>query len=439
MEPSRTALAHAVDALASLGRATVTESAVDLAVYQLDAEGVRQLLPLVAAAGLRLLRLADEGGELPADQIGDGSYGIEILVAKPVVPDWVLPVLTRTAFQRLLERRLDRSVVWLQELDRRIDTWEVRYAPWGDLEGWSPDGPSADPGRVVRMLGRDRCVEPIGRWLLRDPGTDLSGALLAPWRRRSALAVGTALAQEIEWEGRLLFPGPPPTRFVADGAERLDMASLAALQRAAGWVFENPRELGNRHGLLAAEIVRTALRDGDLVDLASVMPGALEGARIAYGFGVSQQSREALKTLSDLRRSVTDETLKLADATRSLATAMTTSAIANVGLIIARLTLPKEATFVGSAAILIGVSLAAYVAIVIGSGWHYLAIQRDLRSDWRDRLYRFLPEAEYERMVSGPVGRAEDGFRNAAIGSGIVTCLLLIAVILVTLFSGRAG
>lgn len=206
------------------------------------------------------------------------------------------------------------------------------------------------------------------------------------------------------------------------------MNSFSALQAATAWVYENPRELENRHGLLGAEVARTALRDGNLADLASVMPMALEGARIAFGFGVSQQSRDALKTLSDLRKAVSDETGKLADTTRTLATAMTTSALANAGLVIARLTLPKGAEFIGPAAFIIGVALALYVAVVIATGFHFISIQRDLRDNWRDRLYRFLPEAEYELMVTKPVGRAETGFRNTAIASGLLAIIMLVAI-----------
>ena len=183
--------------------------------------------------------------------------------------------------------------------------------------------------------------------------------------------------------------------------------------------------------MLAAEVARTAINDGDLADLTSIMAGALEGAKIAYGFGVLQQSRDALKTLSDLRKAVSDETAKLADSTRSVAAAVMTSAIGNIGLVIARITVAKDFKFVGLAAVVIGIALAIYVIAVISSGTHFLAIQRDLRNDWRDRLYKFLSNDEYKKMVENPVARAERAFRNAAIASGIIATLMLLAVILV--------
>lgn len=111
---------------------------------------------------------------------------------------------------------------------------------------------------------------------------------------------------------------------------------------------------------------------------------------IAYGFGVSQQSRDALKTSSDLRKTVSDQTRKLSDTTRSLAAAVMTTAVGNVGLIVVHLTVAKDAKFVGGGAAAVRIALAVYVALVVASGWHFLTIQRDLRADWRERFYRSL-------------------------------------------------
>lgn len=431
MERSRADLARAIDALAATHRATVTESRTELALYQLDGLGARDVVARLAPAGFTLIRLADEGSDLRVDQLDDDSGGIELVATKPIAPDSVFPVLTATGFLAALKRAPAEPVLWVQGLDRCIEATTVCYLPWGTEHPFVVDQPPADPSRVVRVLGNVEPVQEIGRWLLRDADVDLSGRFLSGWRIHAATALARALAQEIEPDEKLLFRGPPPTRFRSSGADRLEVPVLNQLQRVAGWVYENPRELENRHGLVAAEVARTALRDGDITDLGSVMCGALEGARIAYGFGISQQSRDALKSLSELRKAVSDETTKLADATRTLAAAVTTSAVGNVGLVIARLTLGRDSKFVASAAGVIGLVLAIYVAVVIWSGWHFLTIQQDLRRDWRERLYRFLADNEYERMVSTPVEKAEMGYKKSAIASGAIAVLMLVAVLII--------
>ena len=432
MERSRTELARAVDALADAGRATVTESRSELALYQLGGADARSVAGLLAPAGFALTRLADEGGDLEIEGLNDAAGGVELVATKPLAPHGVFPVLTGAGLRDVLRRPPPEATLWIHGLDRDLDATTTAYRRWGSAADFQPEAEPPEPARVVRALG-GRAVEPIGRWLLRMPDGDASGRILVPWREGAAEALSTALSQEVERNGSLLFRGPPPTRFRDVGARNVDMGALAALQRAATWVYGNPRELENRHGLLAAEIARTTLRDGDLADLASSMDVALEGARIAYAFGVSQQSRDTLKSLGELRKAVGDETARMSESTRSLAAAVTTSAVGNVALIIARLTVAKGSTFVGSAAVVIGVALAVYVAVVIASGAQFLSIQRDLRRDWRERLYRFLGEDEYGRMVDEPVGRAEKAFRNAAIASGVIAGLMLAAVVLVVI------
>lgn len=435
MEPSRTDLAITVDVLSAAGRVTVSETRTQLALYQLDGAAAGDVVARLAPAGFTLRRLADEGGDLRIDQLDDEGVGIELICDKPVVREGIFPVLTSSGFDAVLARPPYEPVIWLQGLDRTVYAKSVCFAPWGDEQAFVPEVPLGDPTRVVRVIGNAEPPIPIDRWVLRDPDSDLSGRLLLRWRASASAALTKALAQEVERDGKLLFRGPPPARFRATGAERIDVSSFSGLQRAAGWVYENPRELENRHSLMAAEVARTALRDGDLIDLAAVMTNALEGARIAYEFGVSQQSRDALKSLSDLRKAVSDETAKLSDATRSLAAAVMTSAVGNAGLIIARLTLSEKSRLVAPAAGIIGAALAAYVGVVIWSGWHFLTIQQDLRRDWRDRLYRFLGDTEYERMVTTPVGKAETGFKKAAMVSGGIAALMLAAVLIVILWS----
>jgi len=434
MAPLRSELASRVDALASAGRATVSETRTQLALYQLGGADAIDVLRLLDPAGFALVRLNDEGGDLRIDELDEGAVGIALVASKPAVAGGIYPVLSRIGFDNLLSRAHPEEIIWVHSLNRVVRTMEVTWRPWDDVSIFQPE-PVREPSSVVRVLGAGDVIEPIGRWLLRDPDTDVSGALLSAWRAHAAQALSRALAQEVEPDGRLLFRGPPTTRFTNEAPSRVKVQSFSSLQRAAGWVHESRRELENRHGLLAAEVSRTSMREGDVPALASLMTSALEGARIAYGFGVSQQSRDALKTLSDLRKAVSDETSRLSDATRATTAAVTTSAVGNVGLIIARVTLSKDARFVAPAAIAIGIALAIYVGVVVWSGWHFLGIQSDLRRDWRDRLYRFLADDEYQRMVVNPVRAAENGFERAAAASGVIALLLLLAVVLVTVWS----
>jgi len=159
---------------------------------------------------------------------------------------------------------------------------------------------------------------------------------------------------------------------------------------------------------------------------------ALEGAKIAFEMGLHKISADTLKALADLRKAVSDEAAKLGDTTRQLAGAVSGAMFGGIALIVARLTMATSNLTVAAAVLLIGIVLAIYVCGTIWTGNQFVNIQRDLRDQWRNRLYRFLPEDEYQRMVIGPAQRAESAFSTASWISGILAIGLLIAVMVIS-------
>ncbi|MEG3146533.1 hypothetical protein U1839_17915 [Sphingomonas sp. RT2P30] len=428
----RSALADALEALLADGRVALTETRDGLALYRLLGRETKQILALLAAAAWDDVQISDQGGVMEANQIEDEDQDITLRVRKPGVPDGVEAILTRTGLEAALKRADLTPRLWVHGLNAAFDTLSIRYGPWGDSVVSIPQELPHSPRNVVRVLDDGaRFPDDLGRWLLRDPSVSISGRGIEPWRRMAVEHLGQALADEIEPTGRLLFRGPPVTRFSPDVGPLVEAAGIEAIERVALWVFDNPREVENRHVLVAAEIARTALRGGDATDLAAITASAFEGARIAYSFGITQQSRDTLKALGELRKAVSDETGRLADTTRGLATAITGSVVANLGIIVARLTVPATSTWAPAAAIVLSVVLALYVASVIASGAQYLQLQATLRNEWRSRLYRFLDDPEYARMVTDPVRRAERGFWIAAIAGGAMAALLFAAVWLI--------
>ncbi len=134
-----------------------------------------------------------------------------------------------------------------------------------------------------------------------------------------------------------------------------------------------------------------------------------------------------------MRKAVADETAKLSDSTRQLAGAVAGALFAGVGLIGARLATPITNPYVHWAIIALCGLVVVFVFTSMLTGWHYVAIQAQLREQWREKLYRFLTDAEYDSMVVKPAKRAEWGFTCAATCSGILALLLLFAVTIVAL------
>jgi hypothetical protein len=429
-------LAETLDGWAATNTVSLTETDTHLTVNQLDGAQAATLWDLIERVGWGAPEVSDRSGEIPRDMLTPATRGVTVRVEKPPGPQGVELVLTNTAFAAALDRDFLPGRFWVRRLTKPFSTIGVRFAPWDDQDEDPPLDAPPESRKVVRFLkaplpGR----RDLSRWLMRQPDGPFPDrdTAFGIWKSRAAFAAASAMANEIDTDGTLLFRGPPVSRFRLEGAETPKDEPFAELQRAVIWAYENPRELENRHGLLATEVARSALRDGDLGALCEVAKPALEGARIAYGFGVAQQSKDTLKALTDLRKAVMDETSKLSDTMRSLAGAVSSAAFGSIGLIVARLTLTPANKFVPYAAVAIGVVLGAYVASVIASGFHFMALQKTLRQDWRSRLYSFLTPDDYDKLVSVPVKRAEDGYTRAAWASGFMTALLLCATIVIVL------
>lgn len=429
MTQSRSALAEAIEALALNEHVALTETRDGIVLHQLQGVSARRISTLLAEDGWAEIAAYDEGGDVQINEIENDDVGITLSARKPGVPDDVEAILTSIGLTAALNRPDLRGRVWVHALNCSFETDTVRFCQWGDTTAFLPDDPSANPRKFVRVLdGGDRFPNDLGRWLLRDPKCEISGRGIGPWRRMAVERLGQAIANEVEPDGNLLFRGPPVTRFSPVAGAFIEQGPLQALQEAARWVFENPREIENRHTILSAEVARISLKGGTVTDLASLSRASLDSAKIAYGFGVTQQSRDTLKALVDLRKAVTDETSKLSESTRSLATAVAGAVFANLGIIVARLTIPATSKWVPAAAMTLGVVLAVYVGLIIWSGLHYLGLQATLRNEWRERLYRFLDDSEYQRMVIDPVERAERGFKIACCIAGFLTIMLFVAV-----------
>lgn len=430
MAPLPIALADTLNALVRQGRVVVSETRERMAVYQLNGHEADGVLVKLAAAGWTDAQASDDGGPIPRAMVVDAREGVRVTANRPVLPAGVDAVLTHSGFEALLRRTPSSQIVWVHGVKEAIDTTTVRYAPPHHVGAFVPSDPLPDAGRVVRVLGPGEPGGHLGRWVLRESEADVMSPAMSPWRKMATARLLATMAQEIEPDGRLMFHGPPPTRF-SNNPTDLPSAHFASVQRTADWLLKNAGEFENKHGLLAAEVARTSIKDGEAVELAGMLASSLEGAKIAYQFGLTRQSADTLKSLGDLRRAVSDEAAKLSDTTRSLATAILAGVLGNVALIAARLTLSPGATFVGTAATVLAGVLFLHVLATVATGIHYICIQRETRSNWRQRLYRFLPDDEYDRMVNRPARRAETGFWIAT-GFGILSAFgLLVAVYLI--------
>ena len=249
------------------------------------------------------------------------------------------------------------------------------------------------------------------------------------WVLAAFRAVAYSIAAEVEVD-KLTFIGPPRLTIDVDeswSADDLGSAGFMALQEAARWIYELDRESEVRHRLFTHEFARVAERGHGLAKvLAESCALALDGARITYQYGLHEQSKDAIKSLGELRKAVADETAKIAETARQLALSTAGALFYGLGLIAGKITTSISPWVLDA----MGALGALYLAAIIGTNARFLSQQRALRATWRQKLYRYLTAPEYKDLVTTPVSSAEFSLSAVLWSAALLGGLMLVCVFL---------
>ena len=434
---SEKALAELLDDLVAKDLASIAESPAHVVASGLSVNSATAVQTLANALGWPAQVFDQESTPWNVGSLDASLEPFRIVIDKPSSPDGVRSVLTDTAFAQWLDEGAPQGRWRVARLSASISTWGVLFEPWDGTDDFVAKNETKSPRSLVREYGPGRLApSDIRPWLLRSTtGVDRSDSAFLVWADRSAVALAQSMPNEIDSEDKTLkFTGPPRLALASidksEGAfRRLGISGFGALQQLIAWVFEVEREAEMRHLLAATEIAQSGGSETDaLACLAKFARSALEGARIAYQLSLADVSKESLKLLGDLRKAVIEEVGKLTDQTRQLVAAMTGALAVGIGLLAARLTTPAPPLLLTAVMLVV----AAHIALAIWAGWRFIKLQNALRSDWQPRLYRFLPSADYERMVTGPVQRAEGAFKRSAWWCSLITTALLVVVIVMS-------
>lgn len=424
------ALAEAIDRLVEAGQAFVAESEVAANVSALSPTHVAELRASCEQLGWSV-EIFDSAGE-PWDsaEAPDADLApFRLAIQKPNAPPDTLQLVSNHAFAQWLESGHPAPRWNVARLTTPLVAGVRVFQSWTGTQYPNVVPATKSPRVLVKEFGNTRRVpEDVRCWMAPSLEAEhFAHATTQVWVRATSAALISCLPDEIEAEGGILkFRGPPRLalpKFDAT-AEALDLVTFNTLVKAIHWVFEHEREAEMRHILLASELARSgAPAENTPAFLRQHLAHAWESAQIAYQMALAETGRDTLKVLSDLRKAVTEETAKLSDLSRQLTGSVAAAVATGIGLIAARVATNAPAGLIS----IVMVVVAFYIAMVITSGVQFMRLQRQLRGEWQHRLYRFLPEAEYTRMVSQPTAKAERSFVWTAWLGGLAVAILVVA------------
>jgi hypothetical protein len=426
-------LSRAIDKLALVKKLYVTETAEHVALSGVSFADAGELISLIKRAGVTTSVLDGDQSDWTELALVKEYEPFSITFSKPRGGDGEQFVLTNTAFSALLKSDSSTRLWRVARFGATMRAEGCTCADWHQSVETPNVIAKKSPRSLVREAGGSRVVPAsIASWALIDTSFSPKSEAAIIWANYSIAACLRSLADDIDSEtGELKFKGPP--RLTLRLPERIDKCfaqlgskAFSVLQEATVWVFENDREAEVRHILFACEVARSSNpADGELHLLARNLLPSLEGAKIAYQMSISEVGKDTLKSLADLRKSVTEDTSKVTEGTRQVAAAVAGALALGFGLIAARISTTTPRWLLVS----IMAIVALYVATIIFSGYDFIRLQQSLRTQWQSRLYRFLSAADYEVMVANPIKHAERIFVCTACIGGAVVFLLAGAIV----------
>jgi hypothetical protein len=350
------------------------------------------------------------------------------------VVDGELRLLFAASLARCLDALEAAEAVRLADMrgDETFATDRSRFGTWTSdpLEPFAAAPLPITPRSIVRdFTPTGATPSDIRPWVLRRAPTK-EGAAFKIWRIASVRRLAAALANQVsgsEVSPVYHFTGPP-TRDLSFSDAELE-ALFGRLNDAAAWVFRDARDSESRHLLMSNELARS-WTPGAPVGFGS---GALESARSAYEAYVRSGSRETLKALAELRRSVIDEAQKAAQRAQDLAGALWKD-VAVAAVPFAFKAFPEgakvaNANTAGAAALFAAAFLVFSFAIqgyINAKHFERLAFSRKA---WRRSLSVALSDQEIEDISERPLQDSVSDYNRVKTAVGWVYLLLVLTLL----------
>lgn len=287
-----------------------------------------------------------------------------------------------------------------------------------------------ESGKLTRYLTRSQRPPRLTFWLQKEPPTAPSDVWHA-WCNRAANRLVLVPVNEVwedEAELRVALSGPksgPRKRTLLAALEKLNAtACFPALNEAVSCLVQVPREASVRHTYLTAELAREwPADDQSWADaLPERLPSALEGAKAHYEAHLLETSRDVLKSLADLRKSVNEETGKAIDRTHSLLKALAGNLAAALGTLLFRLPAlinvsasPSDRHLSQILFAILAVWMVFVCSFSLMVNHKFRTAMNASRNNWHTRIHAILSNTDFAQMASDPLDRAERVYNCAAV------------------------
>lgn len=265
------------------------------------------------------------------------------------------------------------------------------------------------PWKMVRDLTHSLTPPSLEPWLLAAEPITESEPFTA-WKRVAVERLSFCLPAEIRKEGdetHVIFRGGRSLPIAIDQPINWADINFETLHDTCQWIYSTPRECETKFQLFNNHIAINWISGTTWPSGSTpLLKNSLSGAKEAFAFHLQDQSKEAVKSLGDLRKGLQDEVNKTQTATRDLISALWRD-FAVAGVVLALKT-PIATTGVADTAttiLYLGVSALLILSVVINtlSTLRFNSLADSSREGWRKKIYNFMSADDWKRLVEKPI------------------------------------
>ena len=324
-------------------------------------------------------------------------------------------------------------------INEAFETQQWKVAPWKKMlpdesESDVPTQTASVTKSIIRCFSTDFLPpDTIAPWILISGDTviDESMRLWESLACRELLKcfVNELFAAEIKKVG---LSGKPP-RKIPFGEEHAALPAFDVIQETAKWIFLEGNETELKHTFLSSELARewpegVTFCEGIVYRLSP----ALESARLLYKAHIRTGGKDTLKSLGDLRKSLTEDTQKILQQSRDLSSALWKDMALVISTLVLRYSLealkesgPQKVYALAFCALALYIAISYGMSIYINR--HALSLLEKNRTIWRSKLYGFLDEQDYQELAGLPINTAMWSYRRV---ERITSAIMLVLVTL---------
>lgn len=265
-----------------------------------------------------------------------------------------------------------------------------------------------------------------------------NGVAFSIWKEVAAFMIAKSLPNELFKDSSILkvVISGQPVRRLDFGAFTSNNIPFVNLQLVASWIYLEGEDVEVRHTFLSGELAREWSPEVSFCEgLSSKLASALDSARLIYKAHLRTRSKDTLKALADLRKTLADEVQKLLQQSKDLSSAVWRDVAIAIGVLVIRFaTDSAKVNEMNSSFAKIYLALAAYIAIsyaiTVATNNNFLSIVEESRKTWRNKLYAFLDDDDYQVLAEKPLKEAVTAYKMTQKRTTCVVVIVFFSLIL---------